>query len=92
MGSKRFPTLLIWALTLPIVGFLIAHLFGKDVGGAIFILSCLAEVLIVPVALFLLIRGTHVTVLNILLTLAAAVPAGVAVFFAWTLKYGHFHI
>lgn len=92
MIHKRFPTLLIWALAVPVVGFLTAHLFGKDVGGPIFIVSSLAEVFIVPVALFLLIRGTHITIFNILLTLAAAVPAGVAIFFAWTLKFGHFHI
>ena len=48
----------------------------------------------VIVATFVFIRDwpRYLTIGNILMTLAAAIPPAIIVAIAWVLKYGHFHI
>jgi hypothetical protein len=90
--SRTFPKLLIWALAVPLAAFLIASQLPKPLVVPVFIFACGAELIAVPIATYLLIRGTHVTIFNVLLTLVAAIPIGLVIAMAWTLKFGHFHI
>ena len=99
-----FPRILRWALLGPFAAFVAAYLLallGKDATGdklfgEVLIVTtfavALVEVVAVPVAIFLLVRGGYVTVANIATTLAAAIPLGIILFVLWVFKYGHFHI
>lgn len=91
-ASKAFPLVLRWLLLAPLALFVVSFGLPKEaiIGG--FIVACVAECLFVPVAIFYLARGGYSTPGNVLITVAAAVPAGILVAAVFILKFGHFHI
>ena len=100
-----FPRLLRWALLAPLAGFALAMLLPallsvllpgdilKSASVLLLALSALVELLALPVAVFLLVRGDpYVTTGNVVTTLFAALPVAFAVAVVLVLRYGHFHI
>ena len=100
-----FPLWLRWALLAPLaalaLGMVLATLLSgllpgntvKSVALLLYAGSGVVELLAVPVALFLLVRGDpYLTKGNILMTMAAAIPAGLVIAAVLVLRYGHFHI
>jgi hypothetical protein len=100
-----FPKILRWALLAPFAAFALAMclpaffspiLPDQFLKGAALVLIAaagLVELLAVPVALFMLLRGgPYVTLGNVVITLLAAIPLVFVGFIVLVLKFGHFHI
>jgi hypothetical protein len=100
-----FPRMLRWALLAPVAVFLLAMFvpalfspiipdnFAKGAFLALIAAAGLVELIAVPVALFMLLRGgPYVTLGNVVITVLAAIPLFFVGFIALVLKFGHFHI
>ena len=90
--SKTFPVTLRWLLLAPLAVFFISYALPKSIALVAFLLACATELLVVPVAIFYLLRGGYRTVGNVAMTVVGAIPAALVLAIVFTLKFGHFHI
>ena len=93
--ARPFPPLLIAALGAPLVLFALGLLIGvlsKSALAMIFwILGVGLELVAIPIAIFMLLRGGYRRPLNIVITLLAAIPPAIVALAAFTFFFGHVH-
>src|SRR5512141_520080 len=100
-----FPRPLRWALLAPFVAFAAMYLaamsgvrLGADpafriLGIVLWLGGAVTELIAVPIALYLLLRGgSHLTWGNATLTALGAIPLVAVAMIVFILEFGHFHI